>query len=106
MSAAPAAPAPAVTAPIRVPAGTTAEQALKDAGVPLKGPDGAVVVRDLGTGDLRPDEERLLAELERGVDRAPQDNDAEVRAAEDEAPLPADGGAQDDGLEAGFSDPA
>jgi threonyl-tRNA synthetase len=39
--------------PIRVPAGTTAQQALKDAGVPLKGPDGAVVVRDLATGDLK-----------------------------------------------------
>jgi threonyl-tRNA synthetase len=36
-----------------VPAGTTAEQALKAAGVALKGPDGAVVVRDLATGDLR-----------------------------------------------------
>ncbi|MGY1666559.1 threonine--tRNA ligase [Geodermatophilus sp. SYSU D00696] len=48
-----AAPAPAVTTPIRVPAGTTAEQALKDAGVALKGPDGAVVVRDLASGDLR-----------------------------------------------------
>ncbi|MGY1672871.1 threonine--tRNA ligase [Geodermatophilus sp. SYSU D00710] len=48
-----AAPAPAVPTPIRVPAGTTAEQALKDAGVALKGPDGAVVVRDLASGDLR-----------------------------------------------------
>jgi threonyl-tRNA synthetase len=48
-----AAPSPAASAPIRVPAGTTAEQALKDAGVALKGPDGAVVVRDLATGDLR-----------------------------------------------------
>ncbi|SEO96110.1 threonine--tRNA ligase [Trujillonella endophytica] len=48
-----AAPTPAAVAPIRVPAGTTAQQALKDAGVPLKGPDGAVVVRDLATGDLR-----------------------------------------------------
>jgi threonyl-tRNA synthetase len=28
-------------------------QALKDAGVPLKGPDGAVVVRDVATGDLK-----------------------------------------------------
>jgi threonyl-tRNA synthetase len=36
-----------------VPAGTTAQDALKEAGVPLKGPDGAVVVRDLATGDLR-----------------------------------------------------
>ncbi|HEX2074472.1 MAG TPA: threonine--tRNA ligase [Geodermatophilus sp.] len=48
-----AAPNLAATAPIRVPAGTTAQQALKDAGVPLKGPDGAVVVRDLATGELR-----------------------------------------------------
>jgi threonyl-tRNA synthetase len=44
---------PGVSAPIRVPAGTTAQDALKEAGVPLKGPDGAVVVRDLATGDLK-----------------------------------------------------
>jgi threonyl-tRNA synthetase len=44
---------PGVSAPIRVPAGTTAQQALKEDGVPLKGPDGAVVVRDLATGDLK-----------------------------------------------------
>ena len=48
-----AAPLPAATAPLRVPAGTTAQDALKEAGVPLKGPDGAVVVRDLAGGDLR-----------------------------------------------------
>ena len=48
-----AAPPLAAIAPIRVPAGTTAQDALKAAGVPLKGPDGAVVVRDLATGDLR-----------------------------------------------------
>jgi threonyl-tRNA synthetase len=48
-----AAPTLAATAPIRVPAGTTAQEALKAAGVPLKGPDGAVVVRDLATGDLK-----------------------------------------------------
>ncbi|SFO54041.1 threonyl-tRNA synthetase [Geodermatophilus obscurus] len=48
-----AAPPPADTAPIRVPAGTTAGQALKEAGVALKGPDGAVVVRDTATGELR-----------------------------------------------------
>jgi threonyl-tRNA synthetase len=47
------APSPLAVAPIRVAAGTTAMQALKDAGVPLKGPDGAVVVRDLATGDLK-----------------------------------------------------
>jgi threonyl-tRNA synthetase len=48
-----AAPTLAATAPVRVPAGTTAQDALKAAGTPLKGPDGAVVVRDLATGDLR-----------------------------------------------------
>jgi threonyl-tRNA synthetase len=47
------APSPTAAAPIRVPAGTTASQALKDAGVPLKGPDGAVVVRELSSGDLK-----------------------------------------------------
>jgi threonyl-tRNA synthetase len=47
------APPPTATTPIRVPAGTTAQQALKDAGVPLKGPDGAVVVRDRVSGDLK-----------------------------------------------------
>ncbi|MGY1651812.1 hypothetical protein [Geodermatophilus sp. SYSU D01119] len=78
---------------------------LPDSGM-ASGSDAGQPGEHLGTGELRPDEERLLAELERGVDRAPQDNDAEVRAAEDEAPLPADGGAQGDGLEAGFSDPA
>jgi threonyl-tRNA synthetase len=48
-----AAPVPAALPPIRVPAGTTAADALKQAGAPLKGPDGAVVVRDLATGDLK-----------------------------------------------------
>ncbi|SDO73051.1 threonyl-tRNA synthetase [Klenkia soli] len=37
-------PVPALAA-VQVPGGTTATQALKDAGVPLKGPDAAVVVR-------------------------------------------------------------
>src|SRR3954466_8712336 len=46
-------PSPTAVAPIRVPAGTTAQDALKAAGVPLKGPDGAVVVRDVVTGDLK-----------------------------------------------------
>jgi threonyl-tRNA synthetase len=46
-------PSPTAVPPIRVPAGTTAMQALKDAGVPLKGADGAVVVRELATGDLK-----------------------------------------------------
>jgi threonyl-tRNA synthetase len=43
---------PTATAPVRVPAGTTAEQALRDAGVGLNGPSGAVVVRD-ADGALR-----------------------------------------------------
>jgi threonyl-tRNA synthetase len=46
-------PSPTAVTPIRVPGGTTAMQALKDAGVPLKGPDGAVVVREVSTGELR-----------------------------------------------------
>ena len=46
-------PSPTAVPPIRVPAGTTAVQALKEAGVPLKGPDGAVVVRDVVSGDLK-----------------------------------------------------
>jgi threonyl-tRNA synthetase len=46
-------PSPTAVPPIRVAAGTTAMQALKDAGIPLKGPDGAVVVRDVASGDLK-----------------------------------------------------
>jgi hypothetical protein len=63
----------------------------------------------LGGRDLEPDEERLLAELARGVEDAdtdaPEDSDAALHAAEDEAPLPAEGGAQDDGLSPRFSSP-
>ena len=63
----------------------------------------------LGPGDLAPDEERLLAALERDA-RNPQpgvadDTDAMVRAAEDEAPLPAAGGEPDDGLTPRFTAP-
>ncbi|WP_448613048.1 threonine--tRNA ligase [Modestobacter sp. URMC 112] len=47
------APPPTATTPIRVPAGTTAASALKEAGVPLKGADGAVVVRELSSGELK-----------------------------------------------------
>jgi threonyl-tRNA synthetase len=45
-------PAAEPAAPVVVAAGTTAEQALREAGVPLSGPAGAVVVRDAG-GALR-----------------------------------------------------
>jgi hypothetical protein len=70
------------------------------------GSDAGAPGEHLGAGELRPDEQRLLAELERGADPADRPgNDAELRAAEDEVPLPADGGPQDDGLDAGFSDP-
>ena len=64
----------------------------------------------LGPSELRPDEQRLLAELSRDVGGAvvtdaPEDDVAAVRAAEDEAPLPAEGGAPDDGLTPRFSSP-
>lgn len=64
----------------------------------------------LGGGSLRPDERRLLEDLERdvpgGTDRGEGgDDESVVEAAEDEAPLPAEGGSQDDGLDARFSDP-
>ena len=79
---------------------------LPDSGM-ASGSDAGVPGEHLGSGELRPDEERLLAELERGADAdPPAGTDAELRAAEDEAPLPAEGGPQGDGLEAGFSDPA
>ena len=78
---------------------------LPDSGM-ASGSDAGQPGEHLGAGDLRPDEERLLAELERGVDdAAPADTEAQVRAAEDEAPLPDEGGPQDDGLAAEFSDP-
>ena len=43
----------AVPAALRVPAGTTAADALAAAGVAVDGPPGAVVVRDVATGGLR-----------------------------------------------------
>ena len=60
----------------------------------------------LGPADLGPDEQRLLQALESDVDRTPdEDADLLVEAAEDEAPLPEQGGAQDDGLSPRFSAP-
>ncbi len=72
----------------------------------------------LGVGDLSPSEERLLAALERDVERPDPEPDgllpgadalgvdpAEVRAAEDDAPLPAEGGLPDDGLAPRFEEP-
>jgi hypothetical protein len=62
----------------------------------------------LGPGDLAPDEERLLAALERDAgigSEQPAETFAAVRAAEDEAPLPARGGPPDDGLNPLFLPP-
>ena len=63
----------------------------------------------LGPGDLAPDEERLLAALERDGPApeaaSPEETIAAVRAAEDEGPLPAEGGAPDDGLTPRFTAP-
>lgn len=61
----------------------------------------------LGPGDLSPSEERLLAALERDVERPLTDGTdvVEVRAAEEERPLPARGGPPDDGLVPRFEAP-
>jgi hypothetical protein len=63
----------------------------------------------LGPGDLAPDEERLLAALERDARASRRESVEEtlpmVRAAEDEAPLPAQGGVPDDGLTPLFAAP-
>ncbi|RBY89259.1 hypothetical protein [Blastococcus sp. TF02A-30] len=62
----------------------------------------------LGPGDLAPDEERLLAALERDARQerpTVEETAAEVRAAEDEAPLPGRGGVPDDGLVPRFEAP-
>jgi hypothetical protein len=63
----------------------------------------------LGPADLSADEQRVLEELERGAPTGRRDDDladyAVVRAAEDEAPLPGEGGDQGDGLSARFRSP-
>ncbi len=63
----------------------------------------------LGAGDLTDDERRVLEALERDAPVGRQEDDladdAVVRAAEDEAPLPGEGGDQGDGLSARFSSP-
>ena len=63
----------------------------------------------LGPGDLAPDEERLLAALERDArdlaEPTVEESLAQVRAAEDEAPLPAQGDPPDDGLTPRFTAP-
>jgi hypothetical protein len=61
----------------------------------------------LGPADLRPDEQHLLQALARDVDPPADGPEADLtaEAAEDEAPLPAEGGGQHDGLDPQFSDP-
>jgi hypothetical protein len=78
---------------------------LPDSGM-ASGSDAGQPGERLSGGDLRPDEQALLAELQRDVDSGDRpDADAQLRAAADEVPLPAEGGAQDDGLEAEFTAP-
>ncbi|SDO70713.1 hypothetical protein [Geodermatophilus sp. DSM 45219] len=63
----------------------------------------------LGPADLTAEERRVLEELARDAPAGREDDDladdAVVRAAEDEAPLPGEGGDQGDGLSARFSSP-
>jgi hypothetical protein len=84
------------------------DSALPDSGM-ASGTDAGEPGEHLGPADLLPDEQRLLSELERGAGGGPagdrEDTDAVAEAAEDEAPLPAAGGPQDDGLNPEFSNP-
>jgi hypothetical protein len=81
------------------------ESALPDSAME-SGSDAGEPGEHLGPDDLEPDELGLLAALERDTEPRPVEEDiAVVRAAEDDAPLPARGGAQDDGLTPRFSSP-
>ena len=88
--------------------GTDPESTLPDSGMDT-GSDAGAPGNHLGPGDLAPDEERLLAALERDAKglREPsvEESIAELRAAEDEAPLPGEGGEPDDGLTPRFTAP-
>jgi hypothetical protein len=90
------------------PDGTDPETALPDSGM-ASGSDAGEPGAHLGPGDLDPDEERLLAALERDARGLKEPSIEEslplVRAAEDEAPLPDDGGPPDDGLTPRFTAP-
>jgi hypothetical protein len=84
------------------------DPALPDSAM-ASGTDAGEPGEHLGPADLLPDEQRLLSELEQGAGDAPggaaEDTDATAEAAEDEAPLPAAGGPQDDGLNPEFRSP-
>ena len=77
---------------------------LADSGM-ASGTDAGEPGGHLGPGDLDPDEERLLAALERDAGSLPPADPELVRAAEDERPLPARGGVPDDGLTPRFVAP-
>jgi hypothetical protein len=83
------------------------DSALPDSAM-ASGSDAGEPGEHLGPADLLPDEQRLLSELARDVDDprtdAPEDSDLAAEAAEDERPLAAEGGPQDDGLNPPFSD--
>jgi hypothetical protein len=84
--------------------GTDPESVVPDSAMDT-GSDAGEPGAHLGPGDLDPDEERLLAALERDTGPAAPADSASVRAAEDEAPLPARGGVPDDGLTPRFVAP-
>ena len=73
------------------------------------GSDAGTPGEHLGSPELTPDEQRLLDALASGAVGGPvgtpEESIAAVRAAEDEGPLPAHGGAQDDGLSVVFDPP-
>ena len=88
--------------------GTDPDSTVPDSGM-ASGSDAGQPGGHLGPGDLAPDEERLLAALERDAQglREPsiEESILQVRAAEDEAPLPSSGGDPDDGLTPRFTEP-
>jgi hypothetical protein len=88
--------------------GTDPDSTVPDSGMD-SGSDAGEPGGHLGPGDLAPDEERLLAALERDAQglREPsiEESILQVRAAEDEAPLPGQGGEPDDGLTPRFTEP-
>ena len=88
--------------------GTDSDDAVPESGMET-GSDSGEPGGHLGPGDLAPDEERLLAALERDAQglREPsiEETIPQVRAAEDEAPLPGEGGEPDDGLTPRFTAP-
>ena len=88
--------------------GTDPESTVPSSGMD-SGSDAGEPGGHLGPGDLAPDEERLLAALERDAKglREPsvEESLAQLRAAEDDGPLPGEGGEPDDGLTPRFTAP-